>query len=87
MRIEKQMLNDALRTLGKAVYQTSPVELYRSVRFVGDPGDVRAMVTDGVEVVSVKVESDNMKIFKLKTLFLNFLHHTEREWSASYCEV
>ena len=55
MRIEKHALNDALRVLGKAVYQTSPVELYRSVRFVGDPGDVRAMVTDGVEVVSVKV--------------------------------
>ena len=51
MRIEKQMLNDALRTLGKAVYQTSPVKLYRSVRFVGEPGCVRAMVTDGVEVV------------------------------------
>ena len=31
MRIEKQMLNNALRVLGKAVYQTSPVELYRSV--------------------------------------------------------
>ena len=46
MRIEKQMLNDALRVLGKAVYQTSPVELYRSVRFVGGPGCVRAMVTD-----------------------------------------
>ena len=61
MRIEKQMLNDALRTLGKAVYQTSPVELYRSVRFVGEPGCVRAMVTDGVEVVSVKVESDNVE--------------------------
>ena len=41
MRIEKQMLNDALRTLGKAVYQTSPVELYKSVRFVGEPGCVR----------------------------------------------
>ena len=61
MRIEKQMLNDALRVLGKAVYQTSPVELYRSVRFVGKPGCVRAMVTDGVEVVSVKVESDNVE--------------------------
>ena len=61
MRIEKQMLNDALRVLGKAVYQTSPVELYRSVRFVGVPGNVRAMVTDGVEVVSVKVESDSVE--------------------------
>ena len=75
MRIEKQVLNDALRTLGKAVSQTSPVELYRSVRFVGEPGNVRAMVTDGVEVVSVKVESGNMKIFKLKTFFEFFTLH------------
>ena len=36
MRVEKKMLNDALRVLGKVVCQTSPVELYRSVRFVGD---------------------------------------------------
>ena len=50
MRIEKQVLNDALRILGKAVDQTSPVELYRAVRFVGTLGDVRAMVTDGIEV-------------------------------------
>ena len=61
MRIEKHVLNDALRVLGKMVCQTSPVELYRSVRFVGEPGCVRAMVTDGVEVVSVKVESDNVE--------------------------
>ena len=61
MRIEKKTLNDALRVLGKVVCQTSPVELYRSVRFVGVPGCVRAMVTDGVEVVSVKVESDNVE--------------------------
>ena len=50
MRIEKHMLNDALRILGKAVDQTSPVELYRAVRFAGVPGCVRAMVTDGIEV-------------------------------------
>ena len=42
MRIEKHVLNDALRTLGKAVYQTSPVELYRSVRFAGVPGCVKS---------------------------------------------
>ena len=35
MRVEKRVLNDALRVLGKVVCQTSPVELYRSVRFVG----------------------------------------------------
>ena len=59
MRIEKKTLNDALRVLGKVVCQTSPVELYRSVRCVGDgDGDgVCAMATDGVETVSVAVEA------------------------------
>ena len=57
MRIEKQMLNDALRVLGKVVCQTSPMELYRSVRFVGDENGVLAMVTDGEETVSVAVEA------------------------------
>ena len=57
MRIEKKTLNDALRVLGKVVCQTSPVELYRSVRFVGDENGVRAMVTDGVETVSVTVNA------------------------------
>ena len=57
MRIEKKVLNDALRVLGKVVCQTSPVELYRSVRFAGSPGNIRAMATDGVEVVSVEVEA------------------------------
>ena len=57
MRIEKKTLNDALRVLGKVVCQTSPVELYRSVRFVGDENGVLAMVTDGVETVSVAVEA------------------------------
>ena len=53
MRVEKKMLNDALRVLGKVVCQTSPVELYRSIRFVGDCDGVMAMATDGVETVSV----------------------------------
>ena len=53
MRVEKKTLNDALRVLGKVVCQTSPVELYRSVRFVGDVDGVMAMATDGVETVSV----------------------------------
>ena len=57
MRIEKKTLNDALRVLGKVVCQTSPVELYRSVRFVGDENGVRAMVTDGVETVSMAVDA------------------------------
>ena len=57
MRVEKRVLNDALRVLGKVVCQTSPVELYRSIRFVGDECGIRAMATDGVEVVEVAVEA------------------------------
>ena len=57
MRIEKKTLNDALRVLGKVVCQTSPVELYRSVRFVGDVDGVMAMATDGVETVSVLLDA------------------------------
>ena len=57
MRIEKKTLNDALRVLGKVVCQTSPVELYRSIRFVGDADGVMAMATDGVEVVSVILDA------------------------------
>ena len=57
MRIEKKTLNDALRVLGKVVCQTSPVELYRSVRFVGEENDIRAMATDGVETISMAVDA------------------------------
>ena len=57
MRVEKRVLNDALRVLGKVVSQTSPVELYRSVRFVGDVDGVMAMATDGVETVSVILDA------------------------------
>ena len=57
MKIEKRNLNEALRVLGKVVCQTSPVELYRSVRFVGDADGVMAMATDGVEVVSVILDA------------------------------
>ena len=57
MRIEKRVLNDALRVLGKVVCQTSPVELYRSIRFVGGGDGVCAMATDGIEVVSVLLDA------------------------------
>ncbi len=57
MRVEKRVLNDALRVLGKVVCQTSPVELYRSVRFVGDENGILAMATDGVETVSVALDA------------------------------
>ena len=57
MRIEKRVLNDALRVLGKVVSQTSPVELHRSVRFVGNGDGICAMATDGVETVSMAVDA------------------------------
>ena len=57
MRIEKKTLNDALRVLGKVVSQTSPVKLYRSIRFVGDVDGVMAMATDGVETFSVMLDA------------------------------
>ena len=57
MKVEKRNLNEALRVLGKVVCQTSPVELYRSVRFVGNEEKVIAMSTDGVETVSVQIEA------------------------------
>ena len=57
MKIEKRNLNEALRVLGKVVCQTSPVELYRSVRFVGYADGVTAMATDGIETVSVTVDA------------------------------
>ena len=57
MRVEKKSLNEALRILGKVVCQTSPVELYRAIRFAGDLDEVRAMATDGKEVVSVVINA------------------------------
>ena len=57
MRVEKKTLNDALRILGKVVCQTSPVELYRSIRFTGDEDGAMAMATDGVEVISVMLDA------------------------------
>ena len=57
MRIEKKTLNDAMRVLGKVVCQISPVELYRSVRFVGDANGIQAMATDGVETVSMAMDA------------------------------
>ena len=57
MKVEKKNLNEALRVLGKMVCQTSPVELYRSVRFIGDENGIRAMATDGVETISMAVDA------------------------------
>ena len=41
MKIEKNLLNGALRVLGKVICQTSPVEEYRSIRFCGVGNMVR----------------------------------------------
>ena len=58
MKIEKNVLNEALRVLGKVVWQTSPEVVLRSVRFFGTPGNVRVMATDGTEVVSLAVDAE-----------------------------
>ena len=57
MKIEKKNLNEALKVLGKVLSQTSPVEVQKSIRFVGDTNGVTAMATDGIEVVSLKIEA------------------------------
>ena len=46
MKIEKKNLNETLKVLGKVVSQTSPVEVQKSIRFVGDANGVTAMATD-----------------------------------------
>ena len=58
MKIRKSVLLEALKVLGKVVAQTSPVEVVRSVRFVGDGGRLRLMATDGVERVALRVECE-----------------------------
>ena len=57
MKIEKKNLNEALKVLGKVVSQTSPVEVQKSIRFVGDANGVTAMATDGTEVISLAIEA------------------------------
>ena len=58
MKVEKKVLNEALRMLGKVVCQTSPVELYQSVRFVGNADGIAAMATDGIETVAVQLDAE-----------------------------
>ena len=55
MKIRKSVLLDALKVLGKAVCQTSPVEVLRSVRVLGVGAQVWLTATDGVEFVMVEV--------------------------------
>lgn len=59
MKIRKSVLLEALKVLGKVVAQTSPEEVVRSVRFVGDGGLLRLIATDGVECVALSVECES----------------------------
>ncbi len=56
MKINKNVLADALKVLGKVVSQTSPEIVQRSVRFLGCGSSVAAMATDGVELIALKFE-------------------------------
>ena len=58
MKIKKSVLVDALKVLGRVVSQTSPVEVQRSVRFLGVGEQVWLTATDGVESVTVEVAGD-----------------------------
>ena len=58
MKIKKSVLLEALKVLGKVVSQTSPVEVLRSVRFLGVGEQVWLTATDGVESVMVEVIGD-----------------------------
>ena len=58
MKIKKSVLQEALKVLGKVVSQTSPVEVLRSVRFLGFGGQVWLTATDGVESVTIEVAGD-----------------------------
>ena len=49
MKIEKKVLTEALRVLGKVVSQTSREAVLRQVRLVGCGDTVTAMATDGSE--------------------------------------
>ena len=58
MKIKKSVLVEALKVLGKVVSQTSPVEVQRSVRFLGVGKQVWLTATDGVESVTVEMAGD-----------------------------
>ncbi len=47
MKIEKKVLTEVLRVLGKVVSQTAPEEVRRRMRFLGCGDTVTAMATDG----------------------------------------
>ena len=67
MRVEKRVLNDALRVLGKVVCQTSPVERYKFINEVVKQITVHIdrveieYKTDGLEAVITEAEASNGK--------------------------
>ena len=86
MRVEKKVLNDALRILGKVVCQTSPVELYRSSGNTNRPAS-QQLIADIEEhkidmVVVYKIDRLSRSIFdfgKLQSVF--------DEYGVSFCSV
>mgnify|MGYP000964643583 CR=1 FL=1 len=57
LKIEKKVLAEALRVLGKLVSRLSPVAAQRALRFEGRNGLVRISATDGVELVAVELNA------------------------------
>ena len=77
MKIEKKTLNETLKVLGKVVSQTSPVEVQKSIRFVGDANGVTAMATDGIEVISLVIFCNELckktiPLFEIKKIRIIF---------------
>ena len=80
MKIRKSVLQDALKVLGKVVSQTSPVEVQRSVRFLGVGEQVWLTATDGVESVTVEVtgEAEDVEDFAVEYKALRELIRSTR---------
>ena len=80
MKIKKSVLQDALKVLGKAVCQTSPVEVLRSVRFLGVGEQLWLTATDGVEAVTIEVtgEAGDMEEFAVEYKTLRELIRSTR---------
>ena len=80
MKIKKSVLQDTLKVLGKVVSQTSPVEVQRSVRFLGVGEQVWLTATDGVESVTVEVtgEAEDVEDFAVEYKALRELIRSTR---------
>ena len=58
MKIEKNLLNGALRVLGKVICQTSPVEAYRSIRFCGVGNVVKISAINNCDRVALDLSCE-----------------------------